>query len=164
MAALLRTLTIPLVVFAIIIGVVIGGIIAYANRVSAEPATSATSIEYAEYRNDRWHFSLAVPADMTVSEHEREGGGHSAQFTNATGDKELIVSAWPYTQLDVTLGRLGESSNTADQPDHLEIVNVLRDDLFKVVFTKNGTLYVVTTLPEYEAWLTNILTTWQFTD
>ena len=69
-----------------------------------------------------------------------------------------------YTQLDVTLGRLGEASGTSDQPDHLEIVNVLRDGVFKVVFTKNGTLYVVTTLPEYEAWLTDILTTWQFTD
>ena len=83
---------------------------------------------------------------------------------DATGDKELMISAWPYTQLDLTLGREGAPSATSDQPDHLEIVNVLRDDVFKVVFTKNGTLYVVTTLPEYEAWLTDILTTWEFTD
>ena len=41
----------------------------------------------AEYRNDRWHYSLAVPADMTVSEHEREGGGFTVQFMDATGDK-----------------------------------------------------------------------------
>jgi hypothetical protein len=108
--------------------------------------------------------ALAVPADMKVSEHEREGGGHSVQFTDATGDKELIISAWPYTQLDLTLGREATPTTTADQPEHLEIVNVLRDDVFKVLFTKNGTLYVVTTLPEYEAWLTDILTTWQFTD
>jgi hypothetical protein len=124
----------------------------------------ATSIEYAEYRNDRWHYSLAIPTDLRVSEHEREGGGHSVQFTDATGDKELIISAWPYTQLDLTLGREGTASATSDQPDHLEIVNVLRDDLFKVWFIKNGTLYVVTTLPEYEAWLTEILKTWEFTD
>ena len=131
-----------LTVVAVTIGVVIGGIIAYANRASAEPATST---EYAEYRNDRGHYSLAVPSDMKVSEHEREGGGHSVQFTDATGDKELIISAWPYSQLDVTLGRIGEPSNSSDQPDHLEIVDVLRDDVFKVLFTKNGTLYVVTT-------------------
>ena len=31
---------------------------AYALQVSADLATSS---EYAEYRNDRWHFSLAVP-------------------------------------------------------------------------------------------------------
>ena len=75
-----------------------------------------------------------------------------------------MISAWPYSQLDVTLGREGEPSNAADQPDHLEIVNVLRDDVFKVLFTKNGTLYVVTTLPEYESWLTEILQTLQFTE
>jgi hypothetical protein len=33
-----------------------------------------------------------------------------------------------------------------------------------VIFTKNGTLYVVTTLTEDEAWLTDILTTWRFTE
>jgi hypothetical protein len=148
-------------VVGIFIGVAIGGLFAYANRALAEPATS---IEYAEYRNDDWHFSLAVPADMIVSEHEREGGGHTTQFMDATGDKELIISAWPFTQYDLTLGREGAASIASDQPDHLEIVNVLRDDLFKVIFTKNGTLYVVTTLTEDEAWLTDILTTWQFTE
>ena len=146
---------------AIVISVAIGAFLAYANRASAEPATS---IEYAEYRNDRWSYSLAVPADMTANEYEREGGGHSVQFTDATDDKELIISGWPYTQLDLTLGSEGTANATSDQPDHLEIVNVLRDDLFKVVFTKNGTLYVVTTLLEYEAWLTEILKTWEFTD
>lgn len=159
MAAGPKRLILPLAAICIL-GAALG-IAAYATNVSAQ---LDTSIEYAEYRNDRWHFSLAVPADMKVSEHEREGGGHSVQFTGATGDKELIISTWPYTQLDVTLGRLGEPSGTSDQPDHLEIVNVLRDDVFKVMFTKNGTIYVVTTLPEYEAWLTDLLQSWQFTD
>lgn len=154
MTASLRTFTIPIAAICVL------GAAAYAVQASAKPATST---EYAEYRNERWIFSLAVPADMKVSKHEREGGGHSVRFTGATGDKELIISAWPYTQLDLTLGREVAPSNTADQPDHIEIV-VLRDDLFKVLFTKNGTLYVVTTLPEYEAWLTDILATWQFTD
>ena len=157
MRARIQTLTPPFLVVA----VMALGAAAYAVQASAE---LDTTVEYAEYRNDRWHYSLAVPADMKVSEHEREGGGQSVQFTDATGDKELIISAWPYTQLDLTLGREGTPATTADQPDHLEIVNVLRDDVFKVVFTKNGTLYVVTTLPEYEAWLTDILKTWQFTD
>ena len=131
MAALLRTLTLPVAVISVL--AVAAAVAAYATNVSAEPATST---EYAKYRNDLWHYSLAVPADMTVSEHEREGGGHTVQFMDATGDKELIVSSWPYTQLDVTLGRVGTASGTSDQPDHLEIVNVLRDGVFKVVFTK----------------------------
>lgn len=60
-------------------------------------ASSAVPEEYANYRNDRWHYSLAIPADMTKTEFEREGGGHTVQFMDATGDKELMISAWPYT-------------------------------------------------------------------
>jgi hypothetical protein len=151
----------PLVAFAILSVIAVGALFAYTNRASAEPAAS---VEYAEYRNDRWHYSLAVPADMTATEFEREGGGQTVQFMDATGDKELIISAWPYTQLDLTLAREGTPSTNADQPDHLEIVNVIRDGVFKVVFTKNGTLYVVTTLLDDEGWLTDLLTSWRFID
>jgi hypothetical protein len=38
-----------------------------------------------------------------------------------------------------------------------------RDDLFSVLF-QNGIRYIVVSLTEHEAWLTDILTTWQFTD
>lgn len=129
---------------------------------TASAAPGATT--YVEYRNDRWHFSLAVPATMMVSEHEREGGGQTAQFMDAAGDKELIISAWPYTQLDLTLGGEGTPSTTWDQPDHLEIVDVVHDDTFTVLFQKNGFRYIVVSLPEHEAWLTDILTTWRFTN
>jgi hypothetical protein len=40
MATLLRTRTIPLVVFAIVTSVAIGAFLTYANRASAEPAAS----------------------------------------------------------------------------------------------------------------------------
>jgi hypothetical protein len=151
----------PLCLLAFVMSSAIGGLVAYANGASAEPATS---IEYAEYRNDRWHYSLAVPSNMIVSEHEREGGGHTTQFMDAAGDKELLISAWPYSQLDLTLRREGTASNTADQSDHLEIVDVVRDGQFTVLFQKNGVRYSVITLSEDEAWLTDLLTTWSFTD
>ena len=41
---------------------------------------------------------------------------------------------------------------------------MVRDDLFTVLFQKNGVRYVVVTIPEHENWLTDILKTWQFTD
>jgi hypothetical protein len=41
-------------------------------------------------------------------------------------------------------------------------VDVLRDDTFTVLFQKNGVRYSVITLPKDEAWLTDLLTTWQF--
>jgi hypothetical protein len=152
---------VPLCLLAFVMTSAIGGLVAYANSASAEPATST---EYAEYHNDLWHYSLAVPKDMIASEHEREGGGHTTQFLHPTGDKELIISAWPYTQLDLTLGKEGSPDTALDQSDQLEIVDVVRDDLFTVLFQKNGIRYSIITLPEDEAWLTELLTTWRFTD
>ena len=156
MRARVQALTLPLLV----VSVMAVGLAAYAVQASVEPATS---IEYAEYRNDRWHFSLAVPADLTVSVHEHPGG-QVMLFIDPAGEFKFRVWTWPYTQLDLTLGRIGEPSNSSDQPDHLEIVDVLRDDMFTVLFHKNGVRYVVAALPEHEAWLTDILKTWQFTD
>jgi hypothetical protein len=83
-------------------------------------------------------------------------------FSDAGGDKEFQISAWPYTQLDLTLDRVGEPSVTSDQPRHLEIVDVVNDDRFTVLFVKNGVRYVVVGLPEHESWLRDILKTWQF--
>ena len=56
-----------------------------------------------------------------------------------------------YSQLGLTLARVGEPSAISDQPDHLEIVDVLRDDLFTVQFTKNAVRYVVVAPPQNEA-------------
>lgn len=134
---------------------------AYMAQAADEPDAAT---EYAKYENTRWHFSLAVPTDMTVSKFDREGGGQTVQFIDATGDKEFMISAWPYTELDVTLGSIAEPRGISDQPDHLEIVEVLRDDTFRVLFAKNGVLYSVVTLPEHEAWLTDILTSWEFVE
>ena len=124
------------------------------------PATSSAE-DYAEYRNDRWGFSLAVPADMTVGEYDQSYGGQEFTFSDASGEKQFVISVAPYEQLDLTLNYLQDPS-TADQPSHLEIVNVLREETFKVWFTKNGVLYVVVALDEQEAWLTHLLKSWQF--
>ena len=154
----LQTLTIPLAAIGTLAAVF--GLAVYATNVSAD---LDASIEYAEYRNDRWHFSIAVPHDMTVAVYDQAGDGQTIQFLDAHGNYEFQVSAWSYTQLDLTLGREGTPSGTSDQPDHLEIVDVVRDDLFTGLFQKNGIHYAVVTLPEHEAWLTDILRTWQFT-
>ena len=43
-------------------------------------------------------------------------------------------------------------------------VNVSRSDLFKAWFIQKRRALVVVTLPDHEAWLTSILTNWQFSD
>ena len=142
---------------------------AFMVQAASEPDTTTeyadTATEYDEYRNDHWHFSLAIPADMKVTEFKPDRHGQQIiEVTDATRDKEILITARPYTQLDVTLGRLGDPSSTSDQPDHLEIVDVMRDDTFIVAFRKNGVRYAVRTLQEDEAWLIDILTGWQFTE
>ena len=120
---------------------------------------------YAAYHNEQWHFSLAVPDGMVVATaYDQPGGGQTIQFLDAKGEYQFEISALPYAQLDLTLDRLGAPSGASDQSDHLEIVDVMRDDVFTVYFTKNGVQYVVVTMPELEPWLTDILKTWQFTD
>ena len=90
-----KALTLPLLPIAIVAALGIAWTVS---------ASSPVPQQYANYTNDRWHYSLAVPADMKVSKYEREGDGQTVQFTDASADKELMISAWPYSQLDVTRG------------------------------------------------------------
>lgn len=133
-----------------------------ATTYAAQSPPTSSAEDYAEYRNDRWGFSLAVPADMTVGEYDQSYGGQEFTFSDASSEKQFVISVAPYEQLDLTLNHLQDPSTVADQPSDLEIVNVLREDTFKVWFTKNGVLYVVLALDEHEAWLTDLLQSWQF--
>jgi len=82
-----------LVPLALCVVVLVASLAAYAVHASADPATST---EYAEHKNDRWHFSLAVPDDMTVEVYDQAGDGQTMQFLDATGEYKFQVSAWPY--------------------------------------------------------------------
>lgn len=53
-------------------------------------------------------------------------------FLGPKGEYKFRISTWPYTQLDLTLGREATPSTNADQPDHLEIVDVVRDDILTI--------------------------------
>jgi hypothetical protein len=125
-------------------------------------ASSAAPEQYALYKNDRWHFSLVVPAGMTVSTQDDPDNGQTIQFIDQASNYLFEIGATPYTQLDVALGEEGGPSNTSDQSTELGVVNVFHGDLYKVWFVHDGTFYVVTALARDEAWLINILQSWQF--
>jgi hypothetical protein len=154
MSARLKPLAFPIVALCIIVA----GVVTYAAHVSAEPQASS----YAEYTNDRWHFSIVLPDNMTVSEHDQPGDGQTIQFGDASGNFQFQISAYHYSQLDLTLGRVGAASGPGDQPDHLEIVDTYNDDTFNVLFEKRGIRYAVVALPKHEADVVEILKTWQF--
>jgi hypothetical protein len=67
-------------------------------------ASTAAPQQYARYHNDRWHFTIAVPADMKFAEYDGPGDSQTIQFSDASADRIFEVSAEPYTQMDVALG------------------------------------------------------------
>src|SRR2546430_242876 len=74
MKSILRPLIIGMSVAVIAIGASV-----YASQIAAAPQEQQA---YAKYHSDRWHFSLAVPADMTYAEYDNDGGQQEIQFSN----------------------------------------------------------------------------------
>jgi hypothetical protein len=149
-------------IFRPIAPLLIAAIVAALGIAWTVSASSAAPQQYASYHNDRWHFSEAAPADMHVDTFDYADGGQQLSFANASGTELFTVTAVPYSQLDLTLGREGAPGETSNEPDHLEIVNFTRTDFFKVWFTKEGVLYIVGASADQEMWLRDILKTWQF--
>ena len=156
----LRFRALPFVIVTLCL-IAVAVLAVHTTQASAELGAGS---RYAAYHNEQWHFSLAIPSGMVATAYDQPGGGQTIQFLEAEGEYKFQISALPYSQLDLSLDRLGAPSGASDQSDHLEIVDVMRDDVFTVYFTKNGVQYVVVTMPELETWLIEILKTWQFTD
>jgi|KBSSwiStaDraftv2_1062776.scaffolds.fasta_scaffold458075_2 hypothetical protein len=133
----------------------------YAALASTDPAPSA---KYALYTNDRWHFSLAVPANMTFAEYDGPESSQTVQFTDQAADKLFQITGLPYMQMDVALGTEGTPSGASDQSTTLGIIDVHRDDTVAYTFHRNGIAYTVTTLRGSESWLLPILQSWEFTN
>jgi hypothetical protein len=125
-------------------------------------ASVASPQEYALYTNDRWHFSLVVPAGMRVDTQDDADNGQTLQFLDATGNLQFQIGTVPYTQLDLAIGEEGVASNAIDQSTELGVVNIFRGDLFKVWFVREGVIYEVIAMNDDEGWLVEILKTWQF--
>ena len=139
---------------------------ALAFTVYAQVPASATSPEgSAEYRNDQFQFSLSYPADLTVTEQNAAGGGQTITFMNTTTGKEFEILAIPYSQVDIAAGAFTphDAYGTADQGLWLRDVNVHESGgVQQFWFVKTGVMYEVLGMQGDEAWLVDILKTWQF--
>src|SRR6266853_1984518 len=118
-------------------------------------ASATPAQELANYHNDRWHFSINVPSNMTVDDVGAEE--QIIQFSDGTADHLFEISAAPYSQMDVALGEEGTPNNSDDQPTTLGIVNVYHDDTFNAGFHRKGIAYSVTAVSGAEPWLVPIL-------
>ena len=140
------------------------GAAAYAAQASAEPL--ATSSEgSAEYRNEQFQFSLSYPTDMQVTATDEPGGAQTVSFMSKTTNKQFDILAIPYSQVDIAAGGYAPNNayGTADQGLELRDVNVVTGGgVLQVWFVKTGVMYEVITMQGDEAWLIDILKTWQF--
>ena len=136
-------------------------------QVSAPAAAPQTP---GEYRNDQFLFSLSYPADMKVSETNEASGGQTiffmAQSPDAQGHiKQFEILAIPYSQVDISAGEfaLHDAYGTADQGLWLRDVNVAKHGgVQQFWFVNRGVMYEVLGMEGDEAWLIDILKTWQF--
>ena len=134
----------------------------YAGHAAADRTRAQ---EYALYTNDRWHFSIAVPAGSTAVEHDRPGGKQIVMFTGPNSNDDFEIIAEPYTQLDVALGTEGAPDTGTDQPTTLGVINAYHDDIYSVSFHRNAIAYTVSSgALSAETWLLPILQSWEFTD
>lgn len=105
--------------------------------------------------------------DNFTAEISDERGGQTIQFTDAQGNDQFQVSAWPYQDLVLHADSIEpiSPSHGADQPDELDTVHAFQNpasDLFEITFIKNGISYLVQTSPEKATATFDILKSWQF--
>ena len=59
-------------------------------------ASATPAQQLANYHNDRWHFSINVPSNMTVDDVENVGAEEQIiQFSDASADHVFEISAAP---------------------------------------------------------------------
>jgi hypothetical protein len=137
-----------------------------ALTVYAQAAAPATSSQTAgEYRNDKFQFSLSYPADMKVTTSDESGGAQTIAFTSESTSKQFEILAIPYSQVDVSADGYAphDAYGTNDQGLELRDVNVVESGgVQQFWFVKLGVMYEVLTMSGDEAWLLDILKTWQF--
>jgi len=132
----------------------------YASQASGSATSSEGS---AEYRNEQFQFSLLYPSDMTVTEMS-QGTSQSVSFMSASG-KQFLITAVPYSQVDIAAGEYAPHAayGTEDQGLQLRDVNLLvGGDTPQILFVKGGVMYDIVMMKGDEAWLADILKTWQF--
>jgi hypothetical protein len=138
---------------------------AVAFTVYAQASAPATSVNAGEYRNDKFQFSLAYPEDMKVTTTDEHGGAQTIAFTSEGTGKQFEILAIPYSQVDIASGEFAphDAFGTNDQGLWLTDVNVAETGgVQQFWFVKLGVMYEVLGMKGDEAWLVDILKTWQF--
>jgi hypothetical protein len=128
-----------------------------------------------EYRNDQYYFSLLYPNMLTVKSYDEGGGASTVTFQDVASAQGLQIFIVPYTapQVSVARFRQDEPSGVLQSPLAVTVGGVpatsfystdaALGDTAEVWLIYKGYLYEVTAPKSEAQWLSQILSTWEFT-
>jgi len=126
------------------------------------------------YENSKYSFLLSYQVGLKVSEFDEGGGAMTITFEDTEVQQGFQIFVLPYGE-----NKISETRFLADIPSGV-IENVREatidgvkavifdskhtdlGETFEVWFIKGGLLYEVSTLRQFDSWLLEILTTWEF--
>ncbi len=129
---------------------------------------------YLLYRNQQYHFSVYYPPNLQVHTYNEQEGAFTVALQDPTTNEGFEVYVTPYSGTQITQARfkLDEPSGVMDDPTNVVIdvvqatmfygYNPIVGDTCEVWFIKGGLLYEVATFKALDAWLAQIMQTWQF--
>jgi len=127
-----------------------------------------------EYRNNKFHFLLHYPEELTVKEFNDKGEALTVSFENKESGEGFQIFVVSYAESQVTPERfkLDVPSGVRESPTQVLIDGVTGEVFFsengtlgktrEVWFIRGGYLYEVTTYRELDAWLAEIMHSWKF--
>lgn len=127
-----------------------------------------------EYRNSTYLFSVLIPEALAVRAFEEGAGAASITFEHAADGKGFQVFIVPYSGNTVSAERFRSDVPSGVRRDPRDITvdgktaslfystNPALGDTAEIWFISGGFLYEVTTLAPLDAWLLEIMQTWEF--
>jgi hypothetical protein len=128
----------------------------------------------AEYRNEQYRFALFYPQELAVKTYDEGNGASTVTISNSDESQSFQIFIVPYdkTQVDQARFKMDEPSGVLGQPTNVVVGgaqavmffgnNAIMGDTREVWFVRGGYLFEVTTYKDLDAWLSQIMATWEF--
>lgn len=138
------------------------------------PETTALPNGMRLYKSEAFHFSLAFPQELKVTQYTERDNAMTVTFENPDHSQEFEIYVTPYnkTQIDQARFKLDEPSGTFLQPQDVVVDgttatmffgrNGIMGDTREVWFIKGGFLYEVATYKALDSWLGQVMQGWKF--
>jgi len=127
-----------------------------------------------EYRSVQYHFSLFYPQELTVDEHQEDGGAMTITFQNVEKGEGFQIFVMPYSESQVSEERFkqDEPSGVRESLTNITVDGAIGAAFYstntalgatrEVWFIHDGFLYELTTLKPLDSWLDSIIQSWKF--